>query len=394
MDEESIQLIKLLKGFISAEKTEYDRRVNWGKLMELAGIHGVAGIVGYMAMEYPDESTAHILPRLRHECLGTISLYSRRAEQMKLLIREMTEAGIDHLLFKGFVLRDYYPVPELRTFGDIDFLIRPEDRAKSHEFMLKRGFQVKENWEPIYSYYKGTEYYEIHTDVMEVDVSDQADYKGYYKHVWEHAVQTGRHTWELTSEFHFLYLLTHIAKHISGSGAGIRMYLDIAVFIQHFGSTLDWEYIAGELEALRLSAFANVVLTVTETYFGVKSPLPLKTIPEETREDFMDFTMKGGVFGHVQRDAGLVALKREDRNEASVSRISTFLHRLFPAAQHLEKRYTYLQGRHWLLPAAWVHRFFRTRKDWGAHAQEAKSIMNTDTGEVLRLKRIYKEIGL
>ena len=29
--------------------------------------------------------------------------------------------------------------------------------------------------------------------------------------------------------------LTHIAKHISSSGAGIRMYMDIAVFIRHLG---------------------------------------------------------------------------------------------------------------------------------------------------------------
>lgn len=394
MNEESIQLLKILKDFVLCRKTEYEEPADWGKLIELASIHGVMGIVCYMAMSGQNASDAGRMPWMRRMCLSTIALYSRRAEQMKLLIQQMNEAGIDHLLFKGFIVRDYYPVPELRTFGDIDFLIRPEDREKSHRMMLENGFQVKTDWEPIYSYYKETEYYEIHTDVMEVDVSDKADYKGYFKRVWEHARQTGEHTWELEPEFHFLYLLTHIAKHISGSGAGIRMYVDIAVFIRHFGGTIDWDYIARELETLRFTGFANVVLTVVQRYFGVESPLPLHEIEERTMTDFMEFTMKGGVFGYVDRDAGLISLKREHQNDATVSRGAAFLHRLFPRASQLETRYTYLQGRHWLLPAAWVHRVFRTKESWKRHAQEAKSIMNTDAEEVLKLKRIYKELGL
>ena len=104
--------------------------------------------------------------------------------------------------------------------------------------------------------------------------------------------------------------------------------------------------------------------------------------------------MAGGTFGHVGRDPGLVALKTQDRNEATVSRWKTFLNRLFPSADSIESRYTYLQNRHWLLPVAWIHRFIRKKDLWGYHAQEAKRIMNTDTEEVLKLKRIYKEIGL
>lgn len=51
-------------------------------------------------------------------------------------------------------------------------------------------------------------------------------------------------------------------------------------------------------------------------------------------------------------------------------------------------------GRTLLLPVAWIHRFFKTHESWGAHAREVESIMNTDEEEVLKLKRIYKEIGL
>lgn len=245
-----------------------------------------------------------------------------------------------------------------------------------------------------YSYYKNPEYYEIHTDVMEVDVSDKADYKGYFQHIWEHAHRVDAHTYELSPEYHFLYLLTHIAKHISGSGAGIRMYMDIAVFIRHFGKELDWDYIQKELNFLCLVDFANMVLTIVRDYFGVESPVLLREIDAQVMEDFMGFTLAGGVFGHIGRDSGLISLKTQNRNEEEISRARTFFSRLFAPADALEKRYTYLKGRHWLLPVAWVHRLFKTRDKWEEHAKEAQSIMNTDTEEVLKLKRIYKEIGL
>lgn len=394
MNKETTYLLKILKAFVCGSTPEPESEVDWKQLVRLANIHAVAGIVGYMLMKYPDGTDPDLAVYMRRQCLGSISLYMRRAERMKELIGRMDEAGIDHLLFKGYVLKDYYSVPELRTYGDIDFLIRPDDREKSHRLMLDLGFEIKTNWEPVYSYFRDDEFYEIHTDVMEVDVSDKADYKAYFKQIWDHARNIGGHTWELAPEFHFLYLLTHIAKHISGSGAGVRMYMDIAIFIRHFGNSIDWKYICGELEKLQFIDFANTVLTVVETYFGVESPISLKKMPEQTLVDFMDFTMEGGIFGRAGRNAGMIALKQEERNEENVSRMTTLIHRMFPSAATLESRYTYLKKNRWLLPVAWIHRVIITRGKWEEHTQEARSIISVDEDEVLRLKRIYKEIGL
>lgn len=393
MNEESAYLLKILKGFVIGENPGVFHG-DWEKLIKLAKIHSVLGILGFMVMSYPDESNSQVAEYMKKQCLQTIMLISRRSENMKQLIGMMNSKGIDHLLFKGYILKDYYPVPELRTFGDIDFLIRVKDRDKSDELMMQQGFERKSDWEPVFSYQRGTEYYEIHTDVMEVDVSDKADYKGYFKNIWEHAHLISGHTWELSPEFHFLYLLTHIAKHISGSGAGIRMYMDIAVFILHFGNELDWGYIKKELEILSFSDFANITLLFVQKYFGVKSPIALRKIDDKLLNDFMEFTISGGTFGFVGRDSGLISLKNQGRNAESVSRFRTIAKRLFPNASTIESRYTYLQGKHWLLPVAWVHRLFKTRDTWSAHTKEAQSILNTDSEKVIKLREIYKELGL
>lgn len=394
MNDESVYLVQVLKCFVTGGKLE-PFQGDWNRLLGLAHIHSVDGILGYTVVSNPKAFPQQILSAMRNQCLQTMALQTMRGGGMARLIEKMDKAGIDHLLFKGYVLKDYYVVPELRTYGDIDFLIHPEDREKCDALMMQNNFLRKTDWEPVYSYYKQSELYEIHTDVMEVDVSDKADYKGYFQHIWEYAHLVRGHTYQLSPEYHFLYLLTHIAKHISGSGAGLRMYLDVAVFIRHFGDTLDWQYVQRELETLAFKDFANMVLTVVQDYFGVDSPIPLKEIDRQVKEDFLAYTIAGGLFGHFGRDAGLVSLKSQNRNEdENVSRSRTIFGRLFAPANELEKRYTYLQGHHWLYPVAWVHRLIKTRDSLGKHVKEAQSIMHTDTEEVLKLKRIYKEIGL
>ena len=202
------------------------------------------------------------------------------------------------------------------------------------------------------------------------------------------------HIFEFKPEFHFLYLLTHIAKHINSSGAGIRMYLDIAMFIKHFGNSVNWQWISGELKKLNFESFANMVLTVVEHWFGVSCPIELRAVSEQIMKEFLIFTIEGGVFGYHGRDKGTVFLKQQDRNEEEVSKFKTLMYHAFPPVRSMENRYTYLKKYHWLLPIAWIHRLVKSRKEWRRFADNTKNILNADSEEVLKLKRIYKEIGL
>ncbi|MDO4492006.1 MAG: nucleotidyltransferase family protein [Lachnospiraceae bacterium] len=394
MKEQYQLYISIMKAFVQQKGIELPEQKDWDNVMRLAKINGTTGIVGYVLMTNPGIADPELHAFGRRACMQELAIYASRAEQMRVLIEKFNQKSIDHLLFKGYIVRNYYPVPELRTFGDIDFVIRKEDRARCDTLMKEMGYEPHTDWEPVFSYTKGMEYYEIHTDVMEIDVSDKADFKGYFSHIWENTVHTENNSFEFTPEYHLIYLLTHIAKHINSSGAGIRMYLDIAFFLKHFGDTLDWEYIRQQFAILKFEDFANITFTAVEQWFGVKAPIELRDIPEEIKDSFLEFTLEGGVFGKAARDPGLTYLKNEDRSSETVSRTATIMKRLFPKAANLEKRYTYLKGRHWLLPVAWIHRLFITKGKIRYHAQQAQSIMQTDDEEVLKLRRLYKEIGL
>lgn len=395
MEESYLDLVQILRAFVQEERPQLSDHPDWNAISQIARINSIVGIIGYVLMKYPDLAEESIRLALRKRTIMTIGQFTQRAERMRELIQILNEYEIDHLLFKGYVVRNYYPVPALRSFGDIDFVIRKSDRKRADDLMIALGFERKCEFEPAFSYLKKNEYYEIHTGVLEVDVSDKADYIGYFERIWDYAVCCENHSYEFKPEFHFLYILTHLAKHISSSGAGIRMYLDVAFFILHFGQSLDWKWVQTELETLKLSDFANMVFCAVDHWFGVASPLPVHPVDEALIEDYLRFTLEGGTFGYVGRNQGTVFLKNQNRNDVkAVSRTATFIHRLFPPAREIENRYVYLQGRPWLLPAAWVHRFFRGAERFGYHVNQAKEIMNAEDEKILRLRRIYKEIGL
>ena len=394
MDRESQYLLHLLGAFLHQAQPEEPGDLDWGKLLQLSKIHTVTGILGYMAMSFPICPDGELKATLRSACLTTIHAFNRRAALASALLEQLNSAGIDHIVMKGYVLREYYPVPELRTYGDIDLVIRPEDRQRCNDLMLSLGFRLDHDWEPVYSYLRQDEFYEIHTQIMEIDVSGKADHRAYFDTAWDHARLASGHSYRFTPEFHFLYMITHIAKHVVSSGAGIRMYLDVAAFIRHFGDAPDWQYIRQELEKLHLADFANAVLTMTQHCFGVESPLPLKPIEEAAWNTFLEFTLSGGIFGQVGRDSGTNSLKSQNRDTQKISRLGTFAKRLFPSAKTIQSRYTYLQDKPWLLPAAWVHRLVKTKDTWQQHAREAQNIMSADLSEVQRIKNLYEQLGL
>lgn len=393
METEYSYLLRLLGAYLREEAPAPADNVDWEKLLELARIHSVIGIVGYMGKKFPICPDQRYSGAFRSLCMSTISLYARRHALALEIAAQLEQAGIDHILMKGFILREYYPVPELRTFTDIDLVIRPEDRQKSHQLMLSLGFAVKDDWEPIYSYHRGEEYYEIHTRMMEIDVSEKADYQGYFANAWAHARAVSAHSYRFTPEFHFLYMLTHTAKHIHGSGAGIRLYLDVAAFVRRHGDTLDWQWLRQELQSLQLCDFARVVLGAVERWFGIGNPLSTAPVPEEILADFTDFTLEAGVFGHHNRDGALAKMKHQQQ-DTSGSRTALLLRQIFPKAETIQSRYTYLQDKPWLLPAAWIHRLVKTSADTGKHLDTARQIITADRSEVDQHRKLLKDIGL
>lgn len=404
MKKGSSELLTLLKAFVGErlleKKTLANIKQNLPEVLEMAKIHNVVGIFAFMLNEYyknnpPTQNEDKELSSLAQKLfLLTIQTTVTKEEMYKKLSANLCKEKIDHIPFKGIVVKETYPVSSLRTYGDVDLIIRPEDREKCHEAMLKMGYNVHTDFEPVYTYYKENELYEIHTSIMSVNITDRADYIAYFSSLWDYAYKESDSVYMLFHEFHFVYLLCHIAKHIYSSGAGVRMYMDLAFYIKRYGSSMDWAKVQKEVEKLELSQFFSHAMACLEKWFDIQIPFKAESIDDEFFKEFTDFTMEAGVFGYEGRSLGQSQVRKAEAKNAGSMRIKALIDTFFPSAKSIQSRYTYLQKRPYLLPIAWVDRFLKNHKLIGNRLKIAKDIVSADREKINESKIFYKKLGL
>ena len=116
--------------------------LDWSQLLRYAKTQNLAGIFYVQCRDKLSQipSLQSTLTELQSgfvaEAVHSIALQRDFAQ----LEQHLTEAEISFLPFKGSVLSQYYPTPQLRTMGDIDFLIHGSDRLRCHQQMCSLGY--------------------------------------------------------------------------------------------------------------------------------------------------------------------------------------------------------------------------------------------------------------
>ena len=143
---------------------------------------------------------------------------------------------IPYVILKGLATAAYYPDPDMRSLGDVDFLVREEDAERCDQILKENGFLAEENTLPYeWGYRKNNLEYELHLSVNGVpDREAKAVTEGYLSDLIETASVSDRFSEEmvLPDAFHHgLVILLHTAKHMVGEGVGFRQICDWAVFV-------------------------------------------------------------------------------------------------------------------------------------------------------------------
>jgi len=118
------------------------RSVNWTCLLALAEEHGVAGHLAACFVEFgeslvPSEARQALVERKRLQNLSTLRLNAELFRVLEIFASEKIGA----LVVKGPVLAvEAYGDPAIRSYGDLDLLVRQRDIRRATELMSARGF--------------------------------------------------------------------------------------------------------------------------------------------------------------------------------------------------------------------------------------------------------------
>ena len=351
--------IQILKDHLQGYKTKLDSGINWNTVASYARIHQVEGIVFYQCKQFLPPNVADLL---NQKFSATLFYYKNRERAAKDIEKAFDKASIPFFIVKGMNIAACYPIPLLRTMGDLDIVVHEEDKTKADAVLVAMGYLGGEKV-PDYDwgYNRNKIHVELHHQLFYVEPGRnrisriQADF---FNQCWNY-VENGKLDWN----FHFLFILAHLRKHLVNSGAGFRMFMDVAAMIKN-APGLNWEWIEETLRQLGMWKFSQICFALCERWYDVKAPLRFGEIDDIFAEEASEKTFQDGVFGFNNEDnRNNVAINSilTHGKARKLSRTQMVIHHLFPKYMHMRyiPYYSFIEGRPWLLPVAWIYRIVR-----------------------------------
>ncbi len=377
MNREEKLFIRILADYVNSSNTPEIEGSDWAAITKIAKEQILSGIVYAQCHKLNGIPDAQ-MKALREGFFSDVYLSINSEYAMAEVLRAFAKERIDAMPFKGSIFCHCYPDPELRTMGDRDILIRHKDREKSDRIMQNLGYQKMVDNHAVWTYYKKNLMFEIHDVMFYEHLANQMDYTAYFSRVWNTAIphMTGSCIYEPDPQLHFLYLVTHTAKHVINSGMGFRAFLDMALYCKyyenHLGQDVDWNWIETELHRLKLYEFAGVCFTLCEKWFDVKMPFAAE-LKDGFYEKVTQKMFKDGVFG-LTNEENVAARSTKEIKRAKdnyyLTALKLTIYKLFPSYSDMQliPWYSWVDGRPYLLPLAWVYRWGYCLKNKAEHS--------------------------
>ena len=347
--------INLLSDHINGRKTcvSFDT-ADWKHILYYAQIQQVEGIVFQQCKSFMPEDIKNVF---REKYYASIDCYAKREYLAKEVMKSLREKNIESFIVKGFPVASYYPMPPLRTMGDTDIVVHSEDRNRVNELLLEMGYISESHLDGReWIFFKGKFMLELHNQLIYSEAINRKVHEAFFGDFWDYV-----HNCELDWDYHFIYLILHLRKHLMNCGVGFRQFMDVAVVAKN-NDKLDWKWIEEQLVKLDLIAFSKIVFALNERWFGVKSPIQIQALDDSFYEIATEQVFNNGVFGfdnEENRDNLAVNNARKGKN-AKASMVASAARKIFPNYTEMVSvpKYSFIKGNKWLLPIAWIYSFF------------------------------------
>jgi len=315
----------------------------------------------------------------------SLQISEGQLQELKRVFQAFEENGIDYLPMKGCVMKGYYPKPELRTMGDADVLIRPEQNDRIAPVMKKLGF-VNEGLRFHHTEWTtGLLHIELHHQLVP---EENSVFLTYWKDAWRYAIHQSGYRYAMSTEDTFLFLVVHFAKHYMGSGIGCRQAVDLWVYLRAHPE-LDRAVLREKMDAMHLWAFFENIEALLRYWFE-DAPA------NEKLEHITQYIFSAGSWGTTNNLYQTEAIRDlGHKTSESGMKYIFFVKRILPGAKKLKGDYPILIKAPWLLPVVWVIRIvdklFITR-DFAKKRKIFSSEVTTE--KVEQRKRDLAYVGL
>ena len=227
------------------------------------------------------------------------------------LAKSMHSNDIGFFVFKGQTVASYYPTPEIRTSGDVDFYVFKKDWDRAKSFLEKEVTITDDHSGQHLEFTKDGVPFEMHYHTAVFASGSKQRYwdeliESYFEEVLDHIVINGVEVPTLPPTLNVIYLFVHIYHHFLKEGIALRQFIDWMMFFEAKHEEIVVSELTAKLERLGLlrafkafGAILTEVLGMNEKFF----PFTLADTDKKYVDKIMAIVLRYGNFGKYGRKA-------------------------------------------------------------------------------------------
>ncbi|AET70500.1 hypothetical protein Desor_5109 [Desulfosporosinus orientis DSM 765] len=291
------QLLRLLREAIHGEDSicESFSAINVKELFNCALQHSVYPFLYSTLKKYHEVIGLDelVIRRWKEVTLYTVAQQASMIKEIKTVLQLLDINGIPTIPIKGLVLKKLYPLPELRSMGDMDLLIGEENIQRTIELLISHGYYTGtyDLGDPRYMHIvmrkTGSFPIELHRTLWHPTIMKAMNNQQWENHLWENKrlVKMGDFEFAaLSIEDEFINIIVHLARHTMHGGAKLRQLCDFALFVKEYWENLDTEYIDRTIKSMDLYKFYQYLIFTCNVYLGFEIPVKIGTSQKDKPE--------------------------------------------------------------------------------------------------------------
>lgn len=346
LDKTQSNLLMLLRSSLWATECSPLTVIEVKDAMRLANAHTVSGLVAGLFM---DNKVAVAKGPGKEDAMMDMAeavanhrwAYANHCRAVSELDDLLSAGGIEYVVFKGTSSASHYPVPSLRTMGDVDFYVPKQYYDKAVSMIEGQWHEdvTHEASEKHLSFDHREIRFEIHHRVETFGtrrhqrIFDDAVDNG-MRHAVRYSLEAGQYANALPAELDITVVFKHIYTHLLLEGVGLRQLVDLAMLLDDYQDRVDVKSLRGLLTRLGYIHVFDATVSMLADYIGLPCAeiySPLTSYNRWWGDRIMKIVMESGNFGRLSYKELGSGLGRSAETAAHAFRHCLVLSPLMPA---------------------------------------------------------------
>ena len=308
MLKEQTLLLNLIAKGLSAHPENFHideellKTVDWKVLVRESRVQSVMYLVFDSAKDYKEFIPTDVLPVWENASMLVLNSNFSVFNDQAVLI-EILNGKYPYIILKGQAAGSYYKNPELRAYGDVDFLVEKDKVCEIETLLISKGYEkVGLEHDNHVVFKKGTANLEMHFRVAGIPFGKLGEkITEFLSPALSTAIKRECSFGEFLAPndlYHGLILLLHMQHHMLGEGLGLRHLCDYAVYLKSTYKESFWmDKLVPFLKEIGLFTYASVMAKTCSVYFQIPYPEFFEEVNNELCLEVIKDVFKGGTFG-------------------------------------------------------------------------------------------------